>query len=127
MVDTQGTVLRVSVHPADVTDCRGAPLVFQKLSRTHFDRLNYFWADRAYRGWLVRWVLLNLKATLHIVARPDGAPIWMKLPRRWVIERTFAWLGRYRRLSKDYEQLPVVSEAFVYIASIRRLVCLYTR
>jgi putative transposase len=121
VVDTLGDVLRVSVLPADILDAPGAVPVFEKL-KGQFELLAHFWADRAYRGWLVKWVKDNLNATLAIVAKPDGSPAFVHLPRRWVVERTLAWLGRFRRLSKDYEQLPAVSEAFIYVASIRRFV-----
>lgn len=120
MTDTLGLVLRVRVHPANVVDSRGAKRVLATLKPT-FDRLTYVWADRAYRGKLVEWAERELTLTLHIVAKPDGAPAYTPLPRRWVIERTFAWLGRYRRLVKDYERRPLVSAAFIYIASLRRL------
>ena len=120
VVDTQGNLLRVTVHPANLFDAHGAPLVLGKL--THgFERLSHFWADRAYRGALVKWVADTLHATMQIVALPDGTKQFSLLPRRWVVERSWAWLGRYRRLSKDYEVLPLVSEAFIYLASIRRL------
>jgi len=123
VTDTLGIVLRVRVHRANVADSRGAKRVLATL-KPSFERLKYVWADRAYRGTLVEWAQRELLLTLHIVAKPDGAPAYVPLPRRWVIERTFAWLGRYRRLVKDYERRPSVSAAFIYIASIRRLACL---
>jgi putative transposase len=121
VVDTLGNLLRVSVQSGEVLDAPGALLVFEKL-KPKFECLSHFWADRAYRGWLVKWVKDNLDATLDIVAKPDGSPTFILLPRRWVVERTLAWLGRFRRLSKDYEHLPTISETFIYVASIRRLV-----
>jgi len=121
VVDTQGTLLRVAVHPANIRDREGAPLVLNKL-RQGFERLRLLWADHGYQGWLVTWLMLTFGITLQIVTPPRNLHTFKLLPRRWVVERTFAWLGRFRRLSKDYEQLPALSEAFIYIASIRRLV-----
>ncbi len=119
-VDTFGDVLRVCALPADILDAPGAVPLFEKL-KGQFELLVHFWADRAYRGWLVQWVKEHLNATLAIVAKPDGSPAFVHLPRRWIVERMFAWLGRFRRLSKDYEQLPAVSEFFVYVVAIRLL------
>ena len=80
-------------------------------------RLQLVWADKAYQGaigWLAR--LLNLR--LELILRPQQAKGFILLPRRWVVERTFSWLGQYRRLSKDYEGLPETSEAMIYAAMI---------
>jgi putative transposase len=67
---------------------------------------------------LVSWVKIKLRSTLQIVRRCDDTKLFYILPRRWVVERTFGWLGRYRRLSKDYEQLTQCSETMIIIASI---------
>ncbi len=93
VVDSLGMLLRVSVQPANLSDARAACFVFEKLKPT-FECLTLFWADRAYRGWLVAWVRDHLQATRQMVAKPDGAPFFVQLPRRSVIERTLAWLGR---------------------------------
>ena len=128
MVDTLGLILAVVVHPADVQDRDGAKLVLAKL-RDRFSRLRLIWADGGYAGQLVEWVRglrPRNKLRLEIVRRSDDAKGFVVLPRRWVVERTFAWLGRCRRLSKDYEATTASSEAFVKLAMIhlmaRRLV-----
>jgi putative transposase len=117
IVDTLGLLLAVVVHSAKVQDRDGAKLVLAKLSG-RFPRLKLLWADGGYAGQLVEWVLAFGGWVLEIVKRPEGAKGFQVLPRRWVVERTLAWLGRYRRLSKDYEALPQTSEAFIYIAMI---------
>lgn len=81
-------------------------------------RLKLIWADGGYAGKLVEWTRRNLRRTLEIVKRSDDVKGFAVLPKRWIVERTFGWLGRYRRLSKDYEQLTDNSEAIVLIAMI---------
>lgn len=81
-------------------------------------RLKLIWADGGYAGKLVEWTRQNLRRTLEIVKRSDDVKGFAVLPKRWIVERTFGWLGRYRRLSKDYEQLTDNSEAFILIAMI---------
>ena len=83
-----------------------------------FPRLLLIWADGGYAGKLVDWVKEVCHWTLQIVKRSDDATGFVVLPRRWVVERTFAWLGRYRRMSKDYEELPQSSECMILIAMI---------
>jgi putative transposase len=85
-------------------------------------RLQLFWADGGYRGSLVAWVKLSFGWTLEIVEKLQGQIGFQVLPRRWVVERTFSWLNRQRRLGKDYERLPETSEAFIYVAMIRLMV-----
>jgi putative transposase len=121
VVDTLGNVLAVVVHAADIQDRDGAKLVFAKLSQATKDALQKLWADGGYRGQLVEWVKDNLNAILEIVEKEAGQRGFKLLPRRWVVERTFAWLGRYRRLSKDYERCLECSEGMVYLASIHTL------
>lgn len=120
-VDTLGLLLWVVVHPAHLQDRDGALLVLSKLWGT-FPRLQVLWADGGYAGTLVGWVLLHLCCPLVIIKRSEHASGFEVLPRRWVVERTFAWLNCSRRLSKDYEVLPVVSESFIYAAMIRLMV-----
>jgi len=84
-----------------------------------FCRLELIWADGGYRGELIEWVKGMLGWTLCIVEKAEGQKGFVLLPRRWVVERTFAWLTRHRRLSRDYERLPQTSEAFIYVAMIR--------
>lgn len=81
-------------------------------------RLELIWADGGYAGKLVDWTRHNLHRKLEIVKRCDDVKGFAVLPKRWIVERTFAWLGRYRRLSKDYEQLTKNSEAMALIAMI---------
>ena len=111
-----GLLLAVVVHAANVQDRDGAKLVLQKLT-DRFPRLQLIWADGGYAGQLIAWVHELGGWLLEIVKRPDESR-FVVLPRRWVVERTFAWLGRHRRLSKDYEALPESSEAFILIATI---------
>ena len=115
VVDTQGLLLVVAVHPADMQDRDGAKLVISKLTG-RFPRLSLIWADGGYAGKLIEWVATLTGWTLEIVRRPGHSHSFEVLPRRWVAECTFAWLGRHRRLSKDYEALPETTEAWVYTA-----------
>ncbi len=118
VVDTVGNLLEVVVHAAGIQDYHGAKLVLVKLTET-VSTLQKIWADGMYaNGGLVEWVRDTLGITLEIVARDPGQEGFQVLPRRWVVERTLAWLGRYRRLSKDYERLTECSEGMVYVASI---------
>jgi len=119
IVDTMGLLVAVVVHAANLQDRDGAKLVLQRLVG-RCPRLRLIWADGGYAGQLVEWVQALGGWLLAIVKRPPEGG-FVVLPRRWVVERTFAWLGRYRRLSKDYEALPETSEAFIYIAMIRLL------
>lgn len=120
LVDTLGLLLAVVVHAAALQDRDGAKLVLQKVRR-HLPRLQLIWADGGYAGALVLWVRQQCGWILQTVLRPVGVKGFVLLPRRWVVERTFAWLGRYRRLSKDYERLPETSETMIYIAMIHRM------
>jgi putative transposase len=123
VVDTLGLLMRVKVHPANVQDRDGARLVLHRL-KAKYRRLKKLWADGAYGGELEKWVErggAGRDVHLQIVKRSDAAPGFRVLPRRWVVERTFGWLGRWRRLSKDYEALPQTSEALIYLATISLL------
>jgi len=123
-VDTLGLLLTIVVTAASVQDREGAMSLLDVL-RHRFSRLRLIWADQAYAGELVAW-LWDLrtwrKVRMEIVKRPEGIKGFLLLPRRWVVERTFAWLGRYRRLSKDYEYLTQTSEAMIRVAMIRLMV-----
>jgi len=114
-VDTLGLILAVVVHAADIQDRDGAKLVFEKL-KGRFHRLQIMWADGGYAGKLVLWVKDAFRWTLEIVKRSDDMSGFVVLPKRWIVERTFSWLGRYRRLSKDYEGRTDNSEAMILIA-----------
>ena len=116
VVDTLGLLLAVVVHAADIQDRDGAKLVLTKL-KERFRRLKLIWADAGYAGQLVEWAQAFGGWVLSIVKRTD-AHRFQVLPRRWVVERTLAWLGRHRRLSKDYEALTQTSEALIQVAMI---------
>lgn len=116
VVDTLGLLLVVVVHSCALQDPVGAREVLPKLIG-RFSRLLKIWADGIYRGTLVQWAREH-GWDLEIVEREPGQKGFVKLPRRWVVERTFAWLGLCRRLSKDYEVLPESSEAWVKLAMI---------
>ena len=127
VVDTLGLLLLVVVHSAGIPDGNGGKLTLQQLfGRIKYSvynrwcRLKLIWADGAYED-IVGWVKHYLGWNLEIVRRPKDAKGFVVLPRRWVVERTFGWLGRYRRLSKDFEHQPRSSEAMVYAASIHRM------
>jgi putative transposase len=118
IVDTLGLLLMVLVTSADVQDRSGAK---QLLSRLHeqlaLPRLKLIWADGGYGGNpFVVWVKSTFGWLWEVVKRNDDVKGFHILPRRWVVERTFGWLNNYRRLSKDYEELPHTSESFIYIA-----------
>ena len=116
-----GNLLEVVVHAAGIQDYHGAKLLLSKLTET-VSSLEKLWADGIYKnGGLVDWVRETLNIVLEIVERDPNQVGFKVLPRRWVVERTFAWLGRYRRLSKDYEKCTHSSEGVIYIASIHTM------
>ncbi len=134
LVDTTGLVVGVAVHEANVADRDGARLLLGKVGEG-LPRMGRVWADRGYNGTLKDWMKERLGWTLEIVKPPrrwvrvpEGVepPPYPKgfivLPRRWVVERTFAWIGRNRRMSRDYEFLAETTEALVYVAMIRLMV-----
>ncbi len=114
-------ILRCVVHPADVQDRDGAELVLEELA-DRFPRLKKVWADGGYAGQLLEKVKAWGKWVLEIVKRSDKQKGFEVLPHRWIVERTFGWLGRYRRLSKDYEVFTQTSEAMIRLAMIRLMV-----
>jgi putative transposase len=146
LVDTLGLLLRVVVHAADLQDRAAVPLVLKGI-QNRFPRLEHVWADQGYTGTGRAWVEEQLGWSVEIVRHPpkprgawvclddpeelarlqqewarifcSQAGFWGVLPRRWVVERTFAWLGHSRRLSKDYERLCESSEALIYAAMAR--------
>jgi putative transposase len=114
-------LLEVVVHAAGIQDYHGAKLILNKMVET-VSSVKKLWADGIYRnGGLVDWVRETLNISLDVVDREPGQVGFQVLPRRWVVERTFAWLGRYRRLSKDYERCTKSSEGVIYIASIHTM------
>jgi putative transposase len=127
IVDTLGLVLFVLVHSASIQDAAGGYQTLQELFgrikhsvHNRWCRLKLIWADGAYAH-IVEAVRKQFGWKLEIVRRSDDLKGFHVLPRRWVVERTFGWLGRYRRLSRDFEHTVSCSEAMIYIASIRRM------
>jgi putative transposase len=120
LVDTLGNLLAVIVHPANIQDRDGARLLDQLplMLRLRFQKI---WADSAYKGDLVGWCFEQLHILLEIVSRPADQKGFILLPRRWVVERSFAWLGNYRRLSKDYEETIPSSTRMIYLGSVHRM------
>ncbi len=118
LVDTQGLLLEVVVHPASVQErAGGETLLARAKARPSCERLAKVWADGGYDGEPFRdWVKEACGWELEVVAKPPGRKGFAVLPRRWVVERSFGWLGRSRRLSKDYEATPASEEAFVRLA-----------
>ncbi len=112
------------VTPANVGDREATKDLLHRFWLT-LPRLSHIWADGNYDGPLVAWLKNCFGFDLDIVVKSEGQTGFSVLPRRWVVERTFAWLGKQRRLSKDYEELPQSSEAFIQIAMsalmVRRL------
>ncbi len=122
LVDTMGLLLMVLVHAADIQERDGAKLLLNK-AKGCFTRLRLIWADAGYRGQpMIDWVRNTHGWILEIVKRDKGVKGFQVLPRRWVVERTFAWFGDHRRLSKDYEVLTDTSEAMIYAAMVRLMV-----
>ena len=132
LVDTGGLVMKARVHPADLADREGAKMVLDRIGES-FPDLRHLWADAGYRGAdLRRWITEGLGLSLEIVQRkprwvwvrndvePEPIPAGFEvIRRRWVVERTFAWISRNRRMSRDYELLPETGEALIYVTMIR--------
>ena len=127
ITDTCGNLIACEVHTANIQDRDGAPGVFARLRR-EAPKLRHVFAHGGYAGPKLRDALIGLgRWTLQIVKRSDTAKGFEVLPRRWVVERTFAWLGRCRRLAKDWERSTKSAEAWVLIAHIRRMTRLLAR
>ena len=121
LVDTVGNLLEVLVHAANIHDTVGAKPLLRKLAASTQGALQKIWADQAYTGTLLAWVHEQLNAVLEIVCKEPDQTGFQVLPKRWIVERTLAWLSRFRRLSKDYEHTLASSEGVVYIASIHTM------
>ena len=124
LVDTLGLLLVVCVTKASTQDRDGAKLLLKVLSR-QWMRLRLIWADSSYAGELIEWVRqlrANRRVKLEIVRRSAAQQGFVVLPKRWIVERTFGWLNRCRRLSKDYEYLTETSEAMIHVAMINLMV-----
>lgn len=123
-VDTLGLLLAVVVTGADVDDAAAAPQLLRQLDRTNYPRLAKIWADSKYHNHaLYAWIKEHNDGTwaLEIISRPPDQQGWVKLPKRWVVERTLAWLGRYRRHSRDYERRTESSEAMIRVSGVHML------
>ncbi len=119
LVGTLGLVLLVLVLPASLQDRDGARHLLEKFfGRKSRRRVKHIWADGGYAGALIAWAQKLWRCTLEIVKRTE-ARTFLVLPRRWVVERTFGWPGRYRRLHRDYERQAQTGETLVYVAMIR--------
>jgi transposase len=116
MTDTDGRLLTVEVHAADIQDRDGAKGVLKR-SRRSFPFVEIVFADGAYAGRLVKWAKDKTNVTLEIVRRMPWMKGFVVIRRRWVVERTFAWIMKCRRLARDYEQLPSVVETLITIAA----------
>lgn len=118
LVDTEGLVLKVVVSAADVQDRAGGELVGQalRLYGPPLPRLVKVWVDGSYSGSFVEWAREIMGWEVEVVKRAEGQKGFVVLPQRWKVERTFGWLGRFRRLAKDYEGRVESSEAFIYLA-----------
>ncbi len=121
LVDTLGLLVLAKVTAANVQDVHAGKQLFSVLAQKPelLVRLEKIFADGGYRGELVDWVQKNLHVVLEIVLKLAEQKGFQVLPKRWVIERTFAWITRNRRLARDYERLAQSSEAFIYVAMIR--------
>jgi putative transposase len=122
VVDSMGLLLAILVTAADVDDARAAPELFGRLEDQPVGKVARMYADNKYHNFaLYEWVEQNAGWDLEIVRRPQDAKGWVVLPIRWTVERTFAWLGRCRRLSKDREKTVRSSESFVKLAMIQMM------
>jgi putative transposase len=123
LVDTLGMLIAVVVTAANVDDAQAAQELFAQVRGRDFPRLQVVFADNKYHNYaLYGWLWRHRRPyDLKVVSRQEGQQGFAPLPVRWVVERTFAWQGRYRRLSKDYEHLPESSEAVVKIAAIHHM------
>lgn len=118
IVDVCGHLLAVVVHSAGVQDFHGARQALTKLAQREWSRLEKVLADTIYKGdkYLAAWIKESFGWEIEVVEREPGSKGFQVIPKRWVVERTFAWLGRNRRLSKEYDLLPETSETWIYIA-----------
>ena len=123
IVDTLGLLPVVVVTAASADDGTSAPEVLSRLTAEHCTRLEKLWADGKYNNHRLSGWLVESKAgyVVEVVSRPPGSTGYVKLPRRWVVERTLGWLGRYRRHSRDYERYAESSEAMIKVSSIHRM------
>ena len=121
LVDTMGNLLDGVVSAANLDDRVGAKALMNKVERQIAHRLLKIWVDQGYRGELDVWFDTQWQIALEVILPENDQHGFAVQPRRWVVERTFAWFGKYRRLSKDFESDPISSEGFIYLASIRTM------
>lgn len=122
VVDSMGLLLAVLVTAADVDDARAAPELFGRLEGQPMSKVTRMFADSKYHNYaLYEWVEENADYEVVVIRRPDGKKGWVKLPIRWTVERTFAWLGNCRRLTVDREKSTLSSEAFIKISMIQMM------
>ena len=127
VTDTLGHLLEAVVHPADIQDHDGAPVVIESVRDSDPSRVTVF-ADGRYAGEKLRTALAHIESlAINVVKRSDCASGSVVLPKRWIVERTFAWLNHCRRLAKDWEATIASSEAWLLIAAIRRTVRIVAR
>ena len=120
LVDTLGLILDLWVHPADLSDSAAGQELLTEL-RERFPRLQTVYADSAYAGLAQSHAEDAGALTVEIVKRPEDAVGFVLLPKRWIVERTFGWFGRYRRLAKEYEATCESSEDLIYATMINRM------
>jgi transposase len=123
VVDTLGLLMVVAVSAASSDDGTYSPEVLRRLTPEHRSRLELIWADGKYNNrQLDRWLAkAEVGYRIEVIGRPPGSVGFVRLPRRWVVERTFAWIGRYRRNSRDYEWYSSTSESMIRVSSIHRM------
>ena len=119
LVDTLGLVLGVVVTSANTGDRDGLKLLLNKIPKKILKYLELIWADQGYTGEIISWVATLFQLVLSIVKRLPEQVGFKLLPKRWMVERTFGWFNFYRRLAKDYEDLPASSETMIYISMIQ--------
>lgn len=115
IVDTLGFLVVATVHAASIQDRVGAKHVMRK-AKIKYEELVKLWADGGYAGTLINWARETWNIDLEIVKRSDQMKGFLVLPKRWIVERTLAWISRYRRLARDYERLTKTAETMIYIA-----------
>lgn len=126
LVDTLGNLLEVVVSVANQDDRQGAQQILNKVEKMTALRLLKIWADQGYQGDLINLFRKQWDIQLEIVRREAGQKGFVLQARRWVVERTFSWFGKYRRLSKDYEHCTYSSEGMIYLASIHTMLKRFT-
>jgi len=127
LVDTLGLILAIAVHPANLQDRDGALLVLDRHTRRLFAFLRTIFADGAYGGEKLSRAMNAASWKIEVVKPPPNQKGFEVIPRRWVVERTIAWINRCRRLAKDYENLNRTAIAFIRLASIRLMLRRLTR